>query len=361
MVLHMHGIIESPHTPGVLMLPSDDGLRLPHVQYDYFHVNESTFCQDVAKLLNSDKTTFTLLYRTYREYNKIESQRIGCTVNVLEQHGPLEIPEGAVWVTKESLRHCKVSQTFAPTWMVVETFLCHESKELLKYRPMWARKGWFSKASLWMQEQFQKKGYEQKGNIICNRNKYSTCVMFVETNKGRVFFKATEGAILEATFTGWISDVLPNVAPVVLSTNADLNALLMEDFTSSHYEAHPRTKEEGMKLLMFLGKMQVKLAEHLENPATRNSCPVKKMLTPRKLAMRLESILDDTEVQSILSPEDLAEFRRQSKASLEMCDRLENTGVPCSFVHGDLYGGNCAASNSKPGDYFLFDWYYGSV
>lgn len=68
------------------MIPLDDGFRLPRMQYDYFNVNESMFCEDMAKLFGktSGTTSLVLLYRAYHEKERSVAQTTGRTVVVLE-------------------------------------------------------------------------------------------------------------------------------------------------------------------------------------------------------------------------------------------------------------------------------------
>lgn len=233
---------------------------------------------------------------------------------------------------------------FTPTWMVVEKFLSGRCESLLKHRPAWAMLGWHKQIRSWIREALKKEGYSDVGKVVQKRNKYSTHVSFVDISRGGVFCKVTEICIQEAVFTKWISDMFPEVVPGILSVSPNLNAFLMKDFTASHVEESLNTKEEGKKLLLYFGRTQVELAESLKDPVVFEGCPFEKLLTPRKLFGRIEELFDDHEVKSQLTPEQQDDFKNHSKIPSEMCDRVEDAGIPCSVVHGDLLGGNCAVS-----------------
>lgn len=89
--------------------------------------------------------------------------------------------------------------------------------------------------------------------------------------------------------------------------------------------------------------------------------PEKRMLTPRKIAAQLDEVLRGSLLEGHATSEELAEWNAQVPIWTEMCERLEDAGIPCSIAHRDLRKVNFARSKEEGGARIFFDWGQGCV
>ena len=88
------------------------------------------------------------------------------------------------------------------------------------------------------------------------------------------------------------------------------------------------------------------------------------MLTPKQVAVELDNVLNDEDVQKNLGEQKLVECQGQRCTWSEMYERLEDSGIPCSVVNTDLRRRNFALPRKTKGDagtIMLFDWGIGCL
>lgn len=244
---------------------------------------------------------------------------------------------------------------------VVDNFFNPEANDTSVYRVPWHKYGWMQKAKMWVEGALRRYCGEDVKKIAPVWSRFTTQVIRFETDTKAFYFKASRPAVKEAAFTKWVTTLFPRSVPVVVDINKELNAFIMEDFGPTHDEGHAASVEEASRVYQFFGRMQLEAIKHIENSENLAKVPELKLLKPKFIASRLDMLLDDPEIQVLLDNDELHVMRAQLPIWKEICDRLEDSGIPCSLIHGDLHSTNFAVCKGRRDEYMIFDWYRGSI
>ena len=125
-----------------------------------------------------------------------------------------------------------------------------------------------------------------------------------------------------------------------------------------------RNRDKCAQVCQSYGRLQLKVIEHVSKYGMDEAIaksPV--MLPPRRVAKELEKMLKDQEVQRHVGEDKLKEYEAQYGTWLEMCERLEDAGIPCSVVNVDLCMHNYARARKKRSgcETLFFDWGFACV
>ena len=296
-----------------------------------------------------------------------EAEAILRRVCVIETQGTVYFPNDAVWLSKRNMKGAladKVDKRFDEMKFVTEKFLTLNARPTEKFRVSWRKPGCFGVMSKWVEEALSSRGYGSVVRVVQIWNRSHTCVVRFYTSRGAFFLKMSHPATEEAFLTQWITSVCPEQMPILVAISEEQNAFLTKSFQDSHIETSPdgEEAEDVTAAYMQLGRMQIKVIEHLKNfdDVAASGVPKSKLFMPKYLASQIDKVLEDKELQQFLEEGELHLFRSCTSTWMRMCDHLESLGIPCSIVHRDLRTENHARPKRK-GECILFDWCHGCI
>lgn len=331
----------------VLIVPSKDGWTLPFWRDNDFCALDHSICQGLAEELGQQLGVFpmfTVLYCAYQKNIVEHSKKIEANVYVIETHAPFNLPEDARWVSQKELSTLKMSARFCPMLDAIENLLNPSPSATKVYRVPWQTPGWFENASKWTKGVLLAHGCKNVDRIVQMRNRSHTYVVRYETDKGDFYFKTSHPSVKEASFTQWISNIFPQKIPKLLQVNNELNAFVMESFEKTHKEPAEPDLEAVAACYRYFGKMQLESIEYMRDPENIAGIPKSRFLSPKFLASQIDVVLSNSELHKYLKSDELLTFRSCMPIWTEMCERLENAGIPCAVAHRDLHCLNYARS-----------------
>jgi hypothetical protein len=217
-------------------------------------------------------------------------------------------------------------------------------------RVAWSRPGWQRQAERWIRAQLAQLGYELTGPIEQVRNWILSCVLRAPTDKGAVFFKATNGSPLmvrEAQFTQALATLFPEPIPMPLCIEPAHDWMLLTDFGEEvGWEAPIETREE---VLCTFGRLQIATAPRVDELLALG-CGDRRL--PR-LAAQIEPLLSDPEMMAYIEKERQEQLWAAAPRLRAICAELDQYHAPATLVHGDMHMSNVA---HRGAGYLFFDW-----
>lgn len=222
----------------------------------------------------------------------------------------------------------------------------------------WELPGWFIETTQEASSTLANLGYTLKGQFEQYRITQVGAVLRVETNKGRVYLKAStkrEGSTVQC-----LSRFAPYLVPKPLHVNVEKEWFLMEDYGS---EIERLGQEDCTNISILYGKLQLASMEHiselLEAGIRREGA--------EELFSRTKKMLEDNEIRKIFggiegfAPTDdggRADLTKYLEGVLGFLKNLyEERGLPLTVVHGDMYSGNMMKMDKGvEHKYVLNDW-----
>ena len=179
--------------PSVLMLPTEQGWSLLHLQYAgrMRLANVEPLQQIVAQSLGLSATVLRCV-ATHTAHQQLEA------IFLLENHCPRwSPPAGWRWVTQEALATLPLAVPAHRA--VLETCLAEaETAAIPALRAPWARRGWFAQAQAWIEAHLARLDYVFVPPLTQVRNWGLSCVLRVRTFTGDLYFKAASARPLFA-------------------------------------------------------------------------------------------------------------------------------------------------------------------
>ena len=179
-----------------------------------------------------------------------------------------------------------------------------------------------------------------------------SCVIRAETERGTVFFKATNLRPLfcnEPTVTQNLARRFPGRVPAPIAIDGGRGWMLLADFGPNLSETDP--ENSTARILADFSRLQSETLGR-EGEFLALGCVDRR---PAQLAREVASMLADEESLAALT-----EGERGKLLSIDWQSRIgELADAPCALVHGDLHTGNVATGEG--GGLLYFDWTDASV
>lgn len=343
---HLYGILNHPTEAKVLILSSKTGCYLPHVS-----LNEDIGCDDIGDIKKAFEEklgiSVNILYYADNYFDK--SKREIHSVYVLEQNNPTaKLNEGS-WINLESLQNLCLK--IPEHQSIIEEYLKEiESGNVPELRPPWARKGWFTSANQWIEDQLLELNFEQPLSVECIKSWGISCVLKVNTKSGNFYLKEASRLPLfcdEPVVTSELAKFFPEHIPRVLSINPERHWMLLADFGEPI--ARNTAINQKKDVYRLLAQIQIKSVEHIDN-LLHVGCLDRRL---EKLATQIDIIFNDENSLSQLKESEIKQLQKISPSLKRLCAQLADYKIPQTLVHGDLHLGNVALYNDN---YLLFDW-----
>ncbi|HYP40524.1 MAG TPA: aminoglycoside phosphotransferase family protein [Chloroflexia bacterium] len=349
---NFHLIIPHPGEPMVLMAQEGDSWLLPHFhpQEHYFsmvgHIN-----REVKRQVGIDATVL-------RCANVVRDKEVKKTVDAvftMENHsGHWSPPGGLSWVGLAKLAELPMARPEQRD--VIEEWLLEASGgEVPPLRAPWSRRGWLGMVREWIGEELEKLGLAPTGPIEQVKHWGISAVLRVPTSEGYFYFKAVPSLFKqEPAITQALARRYPGLVPmpVAVATLEEQGWMLLRDFGGEPLEN--ATIGQYEEVVARFSHIQVESVDSVDELLT-SGCADRRLA---RLRAQIDPSVEDVEVVSRLSGEELEKLRALSPSLKEMCDRLAGYRVPETLVHGDFYFGNMV---SRDGEYIIFDWTDGCI
>ncbi|MDQ6694744.1 MAG: aminoglycoside phosphotransferase family protein [Chloroflexota bacterium] len=217
-------------------------------------------------------------------------------------------------------------------------------------RKPWATRGWYSRASAWIDEECARLGRERTGPVEQVKQLAFTAVLKAPTRAGDLYFKAVPPIFgAEPSVTAALARLFPGVVPSPLATmrGTDESWMLTEDFGGE--VLFSITEEQSGAILDLLASMQIDFVGR-ESDLLALGCADRRL---GKLAAEIAPLLSDPSSTQGLEAGEVERLRALVPTLESMCARLASYNIPETLVHGDFYGGNTVVAG---GHYMIFDW-----
>ena len=213
----------------------------------------------------------------------------------------------------------------------------------------WARRGWFTEASTWIERTLAERGRRTIGPVEQRSNWCISSILRAPTQSGDVYFKATAASPLfvdEGTVTRELADLHPASIPRVIAVDSARRWMLTEDF--GPLVGWGASLETRLHVLGDYARLQVETTSRIDELLALGLFDRR----PRWLAAQLETLLDEPDSLGLDTPE-LETLAARMPQYVDACDRLAAGPVPSALVHGDLHLANVAGTSAP---YVYFDW-----
>lgn len=217
-ISHYFLILRDASGSRILMLPSEEGWRLPYVRVEGIWLTET---DEVIAALRSAlglEFDFTILHYIALQMNKQE--RWDRILFVLEPRQPLHQPPiDGHWMDRQGLCHIQLAlpeQRASLLQLLEESEQGAVSPLIDPRRSPWARSGWFASATAWIEAAIVEQGITQTGQVEQLRNWSISSVLVAPTSAGRVYFKAAANLPLfvnEPALAQTLSELFPRQVP----------------------------------------------------------------------------------------------------------------------------------------------------
>ncbi len=213
-------------------------------------------------------------------------------------------------------------------------------------RPSWARPGWHARADAWIRARLDELGRAPTGPPVQFRHWGISALMHIDTDAGRVWFKAVFPAFgHEPAVTALLHERFPGAVAPVLAADAEEGWLLLADVGASFVVDDPSADEAAVRRLVGLQRHFVGHTDELG----RVGCPARRFDT---LAVALSGVLADPDALAWI------EVTAQRAAALVSwvglaAAEVAAAGFPDTLVHGDFHAANVAVVDGAP---VIFDW-----
>jgi hypothetical protein len=332
--------------PEVLVERRDGAWRVPRMPIDQlWKVPLGTINHDVRRIYGIE-TTILLLISQQRD-------DAACTITslrLLENHSP-------DWAPPPAMRWAGAAELGAVTFANAEQGQAAEEilaeRRIPVLRPPWARPGWYREAAGWLEAALASSGYRPSGAIEQIKTWDLSCILRVPTERGAVYFKATNPAPLmanEARVSAGLAAMFPDRVPAPLVADPERGWLALADFGPAVLELGFATPlDVRAAVLADFGRLQIAAADQIER-LLAIGCADRRLA---QLAAAIDPLLADELTMAGIEAEQRERLRAAGPALKALCARLDAGRVPATLVHGDLHLANVAQGASG---YLFFDW-----
>jgi aminoglycoside/choline kinase family phosphotransferase len=217
-------------------------------------------------------------------------------------------------------------------------------------RAPWTLPGWYERACAWIDRALADAQRSPATAIVQHRHWGISSVMRVETEGGRVWFKAvSEHFRREPSATAFIAGLAPDAAPGVVAWDAGEGWMLLDDL---HGDAAPDEHGHRMAYERLAELQAMTGGRHHELLAA--GCVRRPLI---EIPGDLANVLDDPMFAEWL-PVDSGRAARIVDWLVAAVERVEQLGLPDVLVHGDFHPGNVRLVDERPepGRMVIFDW-----
>jgi Ser/Thr protein kinase RdoA (MazF antagonist) len=211
-------------------------------------------------------------------------------------------------------------------------------------RPAWARPGWLAEASRWVQEASETRGLRPTGRVELVEQWPISSVLRLETEGGRVFFKAVFSTFRhEPAVTRALAESHPALVPEILAVDEERGWFLMRELRGTELgDLEVGRWSEGLRAI---ARIHLAWAEREAELFALGAHDRTLTSLARDIGDSLGAIDMPAADQSRLA---------RARPELERLLRdLVDSGLPHTLVHGDLHPWNVMVN----GDGLrLFDW-----
>jgi hypothetical protein len=357
--------------PLVLMLEGEKGWSLPIIrsageelrQPGPYNVSDRQLIR-IRLAVREDWGIDTIVLRCARMDVDHQAKQVEF-IYVLEQCGALVLTVGR-WVGISGLSELRLA--IADHRQTIETCLLEDAGgEVPNQRPPWERRGWFSLAEAWITKHVERLDYILIAPIEQIRIWGISTILVAHTNKGDLYFKAIPpvvgkrskshrgalpfgGPLLfcnEPALTQALAALYPNYFAAPFAIDRERAWMLLPDFGQTRlWSAEIPVWEDTVSNY---GKLQVASTSHVRELLAAG-CLDRNLVI---LARQIDPLLNDPEVLSQLSMNEIEQLRERAPKLKGWCSELGQYRVPLSLVHGDLHASNIAVRGEN---YLFFDW-----
>jgi Phosphotransferase enzyme family len=342
---HIYFMLSHISEPSVLMLPTEHGWSLLHLQYAgrMRLANVEPLQQIVAQSLGLSATALRCV-SSHTAHQQLEA------IFSLENHCPgWRPPARWRWVTREAL--AAIPLAVPAHRVVLETCLAEaETDTIPALRAPWARRGWFAQAQAWIATQLARLDYVFVPPLTQVRNWGISCVLRVRTFTGDLYLKAASTRPLfarEAVLVQELAARYPAYMPLPVALDHHQNWLLLAD-VGPDLRSTPDSQVWAEALYTF-GRLQRATATQVDD-LLGLGCRDRRLET---MQAHLETLVQNAEVAAQLQADEQMQLHHLVPRLTAMSHALADYRVPYTLVHGDLHPGNIA---HYQGSYRFFDW-----
>ncbi|MGB5595627.1 MAG: phosphotransferase [Crocosphaera sp.] len=328
------------------MLWDEGGWFLPHVRVNKRIESHDfrTIKQEIAKKL---VIAFNILYEASKHYE--QSKRQIHRVYVLEQDGSIEELKSGSWIALETLSNLSLKRPEQKS--VLQQYLTEiESGDIPELRPPWARAGWFSSATQWIEEQLLELNYKQLSPVESLKSWGLSSVLRVSTTSGNIYLKEASRLPLfcdEPVVTAELANLFPEHFPTVLSIEPQRHWMLLADFGQPIGRNTPiKLKKDIYRLF---AQIQIQSVQHLETLLSLG-CLDRRL---NRLEAQIDVLFKDEKALSPLKAAEIKQLQALAPQLKNLTKKLAGYHIPQTLVHGDLHLGNVALFKDN---YLFFDW-----
>jgi hypothetical protein len=346
-----YAIIPHPSLPHLLLLPGENGWRLPswEAKPEARWTCGSTASDAIASQLGL-RVTMLRAVRIVPEPESEQHERE--YVYWMENHSPEWVPAmGARWVDRTELDRCPLAVPhLRPN---LESWL-RESLDgaLPRLRSPWARPGWYADATAWIHERLEPLGITVTGPIEQQKSTTISCLLCANTTSGALYMKAAPPMFaVEARLTQRLAEQWPHCVPTLLALDGKRNWMLMRDMEGGPLGGC----SEILRWEQALGdyaRIQRDLAASPE-ALLALGCRDRRL---DRLAASLESLVETVAAQPEgggIAEAEIARLRTILPLLKAMCEELASYPIPATLEHGDLHPWNIAVRDEQC---ILYDW-----
>lgn len=343
----LHALLPHLAEPQLLLLPGDNGWRLPHRQVAEHlwatAVGRATDFLQQAMALPGEALRY-VHYRRDEETHHVEALFV-----FTNDDAGWQPPSGACWVDAAALTALALAREEQRPYL--ESYLAElAGAPPPPHRAPWTRPEWPAEARAWASETLAGLGRPLTGPLKLIRSWSITSMLRGPTAAGDVYFKATRDLPLfvdEGRVQTGLAAWFPGEVPPPLATHPNHNWMVTADFGATlDWESPP---EKAVEVYRRYCRLQQATAVDPDRLLTLG-CHDRR---PSVLATQIEPAMDVGFPLSQLTAEEKSDLRALLPWLKEACAAVETFAVPPTLVHGDLHFANVA---EDAGQYSFYDW-----
>ncbi len=217
----------------------------------------------------------------------------------------------------------------------------------------WQQLGWFAQATRWLEQNLRARGEYLQGDVRQVSLSDLVCVLYVNTDRGGVYFKASETAF-EAVVTSYLANTYPDLTPKVL-VHDDARGWLVTRDGGARLSASARLQDWTDALEKLARFQRASGRVGVEGAFGHLGCAVYPFA---ELFEQASAFFDDEETLAAwgLREEQLGRLKHLLPTLRDAHRRVQALELPLARAHGDAQPMNALYRNAR-----WFDWSEASV
>ena len=343
----IHVILPTHTGARLLLLPGALGWSLPVV-----HLPEQVWLSEVGALREAIATELGIHTAVLRcaWASEDDVQRLSEAILVLDRVDTTwQASPDSAWVDRDALTNLTLALPLQRP--LLESVLAElDGQPLPTLRPPWARPGWLVEASVWVERELARLGYETLAPVQQFRSWGISAILRVSTTQGDVYFKVANAWPLSAhepLVMQTLADWYPQQIPAPLTIDNDRRWMLLRDFGPA-LRGNPDLDAWTAALQAYV-PLQRDTADRLDT-LWAIGCADRRLET---LPAWVDFLVADAETLALIEPQEADRLIALGPHLKELAAKLSDYRLPSTLVHGDLHPGNIAA---QQGGYLFYDW-----